>query len=333
MTTNAAPNEGERHKFPKKHLVTGERILWEGRPSIVVYFLRSLLLFVFGGLFGVMAILQSNQDVDLANLGTFLALLAMLLLVVLMVGVHRKWGLLSGLISVAIIVLVVLNVHVNGLVYFIPMIIGLLAFAIEYLIWSHTYFAISDRRIMTQYGIFNIMFADTQIDRVQNVTVVQPLIERILGYGDVMFATAGEMGGIQSSDPREMMKSGGAIVWDNIPKPFQVRKVAEEIIFSANRRQTVQYVTATAPTFVAPQVVSQPAPAYAPSQPAAQPAQTYATSAPAVQPAASTAAPPQPSIPTAEAEERMIKLKEMRDKNLISEEEYQQKRKEILGRF
>ncbi len=299
----------------------------------MVYFLRSLLLFVFGGLFGVMAILQSNQEVDLANLGTFLALLAMLLLVVLMVGVHRKWGLLSGLISVAIIVLVVLNVHVNGLVYFIPMIIGLLAFAIEYLIWSHTYFAISDRRIMTQYGIFNIMFADTQIDRVQNVTVVQPLIERILGYGDVMFATAGEMGGIKSDDPREMMKSGGAIVWDNIPKPFQVRKVAEEIIFSANRRQTVQYVTATAPTFVAPQVVSQPAPAYAPSQPAAQPAQTYATSAPAVQPAASTAAPPQPSIPTAEAEERMIKLKEMRDKNLISEEEYQQKRKEILGRF
>ncbi len=61
MTTNAAPNEGERYKFPKKHLVTGERILWEGRPSIVVYFLRSLLLFVFGGLFGVMAILQSNQ--------------------------------------------------------------------------------------------------------------------------------------------------------------------------------------------------------------------------------------------------------------------------------
>ena len=172
MTTNAAPNEGERHKFPKKHLVTGERILWEGRPSIVVYFLRSLLLFVFGGLFGVMAILQSNQEVDLANLGTFLALLAMLLLVVLMVGVHRKWGLLSGLISVAIIVLVVLNVHVNGLVYFIPMIIGLLAFAIEYLIWSHTFFAISDRRIMTQYGIFNIMFADTQIDRVQNLTVL-----------------------------------------------------------------------------------------------------------------------------------------------------------------
>lgn len=334
MTTNAAPNEEERHKFPKKHLVTGERILWEGRPSIVVYFLRSLLLFVFGAVFGVLAILQSNQNVDLSNLVTFLALLAMLLLVVLMVGVHRRWGMFAGLVSLVIIGLVVLNVHVNGLVYFIPMAIGLLAFAIEYVVWSHTYFAISDRRIMTQYGIFNIMFADTQIDRVQNVTVVQPLIERILGYGDVMFATAGEMGGIKSDDSREMMKSGGAIVWDNIPKPFQVRKVAEEIIFSATRRQAVQYVPAPAMAYVAPQVVTPQAPAYAPSQTAAQPAQSYAPTTTAAQPApASAAAPPQPSIPTAEAEERMIKLKEMRDKNLISEEEYQQKRKEILGRF
>ncbi len=330
MTINAAPNEGERHMFPKKHLVTGERILWEGRPSIVVYFLRSLLLFVFGALFGVLAILQSNQDVDLSNLTTFLALLAMLLLVVLMVGVHRRWGMFAGLVSLVIIALVVLNVHVNGLVYFIPMAIGLLAFVIEYVIWSHTYFAISDRRIMTQYGIFNIMFADTQIDRVQNVTVVQPLIERILGYGDVMFATAGEMGGIKSDDPREMMKSGGAIVWDNIPKPFQVRKIAEEIIFSASRRQAVQYVTAPVQAYVAPPVVAQPAPVYVPPQPVAQPAPTYAPSQPAQ---ASQAAPPQPSIPTAEAEERMVKLKEMRDKNLISEEEYQQKRKEILGRF
>ena len=118
-----------------------------------------------------------------------------------------------------------------------------------------------------------------------------------------------------------MMRAGGAIVWDNIPKPFQVRKVAEEIIFSATRRQAVQYVTAPAQAYVAPPVVTQPAPVYVPQQPAAQPAQ------------ASQAAPPQPSIPTAEAEERMVKLKEMRDKNLISEEEYQQKRKEILGRF
>ncbi len=322
MTTNVSPTDEVRYKFPKRHLVTGERILWEGRPSIVVYFLRSLLLFIFGALFGVLALMQSSQIVDLSNLVTFLALLAMLLLVVLMVGVHRRWGMFSGLVALVIIALVVLNVHLNGLIYFIPMAIGLLAFAIEYVIWSHTYFAISDRRIMTQYGIFNIMFADTQIDRVQNVTVVQPLIERILGYGDVMFATAGEMGGINSDDPREMMRSGGAIVWDNIPKPFQVRKIAEEIIFSASRRQAVQYVTAPAQTYMAPQVVAQPAPTYVAPQPVAQPA-----------PAAAPATPPQPSIPTAEAEERMVKLKEMRDKNLITEEEYQQKRKEILGRI
>lgn len=311
MTTTYTHTNSVKSSFPKKHLVAGEKILWEGRPSIIVYFLRSLLLFIFGTLFGVLALVQRGQELDLANLGTYLALLAMLLLVVLMVSIHRKWGLFSGLAGLALIGLVVARIDLPEILYFIPMFIGLLAFAVEYIVWTHTYFAISDRRIMTQYGIFNIMFADTQIDRVQNVTVVQPLIERIFGYGDLMFATAGEMGGIQSDDPQEMMKSGGAIVWQNIPKPFQVRKVAEEIIFQVSRRHTVQYVQQPtyAPAYVTPQPMPMPAPVMPP------------------------ATAPTPSIPTQEAEERMVKLKELRDRNLISEEEFQQKRKEILGRI
>ncbi len=300
MTTTAAPTEDVRSSFPKKHLVAGEKVLWEGRPSVVVYFLRSLLLFILGGVFGTLAIFQTgaNNSMDL------LELVILLILAALMFVIHRRWGRLAGVVALAIIVLVWVGPDLNGVVYFIPMIIGLAAFGIEYIVWSHTYFAISDRRIMTQYGIFNIMFADTQIDRVQNVTVVQPLIERILGYGDVMFATAGEMGGIKSDDPREMMKSGGAIMWENIPKPFQVRKVAEEIIFRATH-QDVHYVQAPATV-----------------QPAVAP--------PAAAPVVSA---PQAPSPTAEVEERMTKLKEMRDKGLVTEEEFQQKRKEILGRL
>lgn len=319
MTTTQTRINSQRNTFPKRHLVAGEQILWEGRPSIIVYFLRSLLLFIFGTLFGVLALVQKGQTLDLGNIGSYLALLAMLLLVILMVGVHRKWGMFSGIVGLVIIGALIAKLDLPDILYFVPMFIGLMAFAIEYVVWTHTYFAISDRRIMTQYGIFNIMFADTQIDRVQNVTVVQPLIERIFGYGDLMFATAGEMGGIQSDDGREMMRSGGAIVWQNIPKPFQVRKVAEEIIFQVTRRQSVQYVQQPvyAPAYVAPPPM--PAPAPAPTPPYVPPVTNTAATA--------------PPIPTQEAEERMMKLKEMREKNLISEEEFQQKRREILGRM
>jgi membrane protein YdbS with pleckstrin-like domain len=276
--------------------VTGETIQWEGRPSIIVYFVRSLMLFILGALFFVFYIFQGTQAINLANFGTYIWIIGMFILVILMVGVHRRWGAVEGLIGLILILLLVLGFR-NLEFYILPMVIGFVAFLFEYVAWSHTYFAISDRRIMTQYGVFNLMFADTQIDRVQNVTVVQPLMERILGYGDVMFATAGEMGGIKSDDHYERMRQGGAIVWEDVPKPFQVRKVAEEIIFHSTQPR-VQYVQQ--PVAVVPPVAPAPTPA---------------------------------PITSVEAEERLTKLKEMRDKNLITEEEYQKKRLEILSRM
>jgi membrane protein YdbS with pleckstrin-like domain len=293
MTGEAEPTKVKRKGFPTRHLATGERILWDGRPSIIVYFLRSLLLLLFGIALGVLAWAQSDITIDLAFFSTYVYILIMIVLALLMTGVHRKWGILEAAIGVVVILLVVLNVDITPLVYFIPMAVGLIAFLIEYIVWSHTYFAISDRRIMTQYGVFNLMFADTQIDRVQNVTVVQPLLERVLGYGDIMFATAGEMGGIKSDDTKERMRAGGAIVWENIPRPFEVRKIAEDIIFRMVRSQ----------------------------QPLQQ---TY------VQQVVPVPAPVQQVLPV-EAEERLTKLNELLGKGLISSEEYEQKRKEILG--
>ena len=295
MTTQVPPTKISRSKFPTKHLVTGETIQWEGRPSIIVYFLRSFLLFLFGIMFAIFGWAQSGSTIDLTNLGSYVLFLAMLFLVLLMVGVHRRWGLVQGLISLVLALLLLFNLKLDWYFYFLPAVIGAMAFFVEYLTWSHTFFGISDRRIMTQYGIFNLMFADPQIDRVQNVTVVQTLVERIFGFGDVMFSTAGNMGGIESDDQREAFRTGGAIIWENVPKPFLVRKAAEEIIMRSTR-PTVQYVQQ-------PVAVAAPAPA-----------------------------PPVP-ISSVEAEERLTKLKEMLDKNLITDAEYQVKRQEIIGRM
>jgi membrane protein YdbS with pleckstrin-like domain len=282
-----------RSRFSTKRLVSGEQILWEGRPSIIVYFLRSLLLTIFGGIFAVCAFIQDGVANITSDLSSYVALLIMVILTLLMFAVHRRWGIIEGILAILVIIVVVASVEITGALYILPMVIGLVAFVVEYMRWSHTHFAISDRRIMTQTGIFSLMFADTQIDRIQNVSVVQPFFERILGYGDVMFATAGEMGGIDSDSESRKMGKGGAIVWDNIPRPFEVRKIAESIIFHATRPQ-VQYV-------------QQP---YAPMPPA-----------------------PAASPYSVESTERLAKLKEMRDKNLISEVEFQQKRKEIIDRL
>lgn len=281
-----------RSRFSIKRLVPGEKILWEGRPSVVVYFLRSLLLVIFGFVFALSALLQDGKAIT-SDLGSYFFLLLMLVLTALMFIAHRRWGVAEGIVAAIAVLVVVLDVQIHNVFYFVPALIGIVALVVEYLVWSHTYFAISDRRIMTQTGIFSLLFVDTQIDRLQNVSVSQPFIERILGYGDVMFATAGEMGGIDSNAWTQKMSKGGAIVWENIPRPFEVRRIAETIIFQSTRPQ-VQYV---------PQ-------AYSPAPPAA-PAAPYSV----------------------EASERLVKLKEMKDKNLISEEEFQKKRQEIIGQL
>ncbi len=241
-----------RSKFSTKRLVPGEQILWEGRPSIIVYFLRSLLLTIFGGIFAVSAFLQAGNVINTSDMGSYSFLLVMIALAILMFVVHRKWGIAQGIVAIGVILVVVAGLDSAWPLYFVPLIIGLIALAVEYLVWSHTYFAISDRRIMTQTGIFSLKFVDTQIDRIQNVSVVQPFVERILGYGDVMFATAGEMGGIDSDAWNQKMGSGGAIVWDNIPRPFEVRKIAENIIFHASKPQAQYVQQPSAPTPPAP---------------------------------------------------------------------------------
>jgi membrane protein YdbS with pleckstrin-like domain len=281
-----------RSKFSINRLVPGEQILWEGRPSVIVYFLRSLILTIFGTIFAVSAFIQAGTAINTSDMGSYIFLLVMVALTILMFVVHRKWGIFQGIVAIVAMVLAAVQLDGAWPIYFGPLVIGLIALSVEYLVWSHTYFAISDRRIMTQTGIFSLKFVDTQIDRIQNVSVVQPFVERIFGYGDVMFATAGEMGGIDSDAWNQKMGTGGAIVWDNIPRPFEVRRIAENIILHATKPQ-MQY---------APQPAATPAPA---------PSASYAV----------------------EATERLAKLKEMRDKNFITEEEYQQKRQEIISRL
>jgi hypothetical protein len=78
--------------------------------------------------------------------------------------------------------------------------------------------------------------------------------------------------------------------------------------------------------------------AAAPAAPAAPPAVRPVATAPAPAPAAAVPAapPPVPGSPAAigdEVEQRLTTLKRLRDKGLITEEEYQQKRREVLQRL
>ena len=276
--------------FPRSRLTTGESLVWEGRPSKIVYLVQPLILLVMTVAFGIM--LSVNYDrigAGGADLSTWIILGA--LLVLMPVSILRS-GAIAFIIGVAIIIVCVTGLFSNGVISFAPVTVGLLALLYDYVVWTHTAFAITDRRILTQYGVFNIRFGGTRHDRISNVTVHQTLPERILGIGDVMFSTSGETGGIDSDSQAMHFNRKGAVKWEDVPNPFYVRKKAEGVMLNPSWQD----------------VKVMPHGQYVPS-------------------------PPYPPILPEEAEERLVKLKELLDKGLISQEEYDAKRQEIVSRL
>lgn len=288
--TDSSPALQRGSIFPRNRLATGERLLWEGRPSSIAYFVQPLVLFILTVIFGLMLFLKYDPIGMLeADWSIWVALVVLLLL---MPASTLRMGLAAMVVGLAVILIDAMGLFDNGIISFAPVMVGLFAFLYDYIIWTHTAFAITDRRIMTQYGVFNIRFGDTRHERISNVTVHQTLAERILGFGDVMFSTSGETGGIDSDNPALGSDHSGAVKWENVPKPFYVRKRAEEAMLNP----VWQNVRVQAPTQYVPSPVVQP-------------------------------------IAPVEAEERLVKLKELLDKGLISHEEYEAKRRDIVSRM
>lgn len=289
--TDSSPMLQRGPIFPRSRLATGESLLWEGRPSSIVYFVQPLVLLILTMIFGL--VLSFNYDqVGALNADRSVWITLAVLLLIMPVSTLRM-GTVALAVGLAVIIIDAVGLFDNGIISFVPVLLGLFAFLYDYIIWTHTSFAITDRRIMTQYGVFNIRFGDTRHERISNVTVLQSLGERILGFGDVMFSTSGETGGIDSDDPALRSDQRGAVRWEDIPKPFYVRKRAEEAMLSPSWQN----------------VRVQQQPLYVPAP-----------------------LPPQRISPV-EAEERLTKLKELLDKGLVSKEEYEAKRGEIISKM
>ena len=110
-----------------------------------------------------------------------------------MLAFYLKWGLLAliPLVAVALAVGIgdadwpiwvgiVISAILLAIVLFVGWIKGI-----------ETLYTVTDRRILIRKGIFSRREKSAHIDRVQNVTTTQSVLERILQVGDVDFDTAG----------------------------------------------------------------------------------------------------------------------------------------------
>src|SRR5436305_3855875 len=72
------------------------------------------------------------------------------------------------------------------------LVIGVLIFAYRWWQWSNQDYVITNRRLLKVTGIFNKHSADSSLEKINDAILDQPLLGRMLNYGDLSILTAAE---------------------------------------------------------------------------------------------------------------------------------------------
>ncbi len=86
----------------------------------------------------------------------------------------------------------------------------------QFLEWLSRIYILTDRRVITRYGVWRLIVFETQLKNVQHTSVFASMSQRLFGLGTLGFATAG-------SDTFESF-------WVMIKQPFIVHKAVVEAI-------------------------------------------------------------------------------------------------------
>ena len=82
----------------------------------------------------------------------------------------------------------------------IALLFGLVLFGVPFLRWRTTLFVITNRRVVTRAGILTRTGRDVPLNRINDVTFSENLLERVLRCGTLVVESAGERGQVVLTD-------------------------------------------------------------------------------------------------------------------------------------
>jgi Bacterial PH domain/Short C-terminal domain len=182
--------------------------------------------------------------------------------------------------------------------------------------WKNTEFLVTTRRIVRAEGILNKRMVETSLEKVNDAILTQSMFGRLFGFGDLDILTAAdEMGGIEDypmiADPVDfkvaMLNQKEAVERPDLAPPAYQRQSAPELVPAEPMPPRAGSDRVT--------VIDESAPAAPPPAPA---------------PPAEPAPPPTPADDATATLERLASL---RDRGLITSEEYDAKKRELLERI
>lgn len=172
--------------FPRMYIASGERLVFETKPSVFAFV----------------------NPIGLGLLSIFVVI-DLYFLSVILVGPNASQGQLL--------------VQLFGLLFAISLIGGIAGGLLR---WRASSYAVTDRRVLRSRGIVSREAIDCPFDKIQNVSLLQGIGARALGYGDVSFQTAGIRGAFGSA--ARNVEGAGGIYWAGVKDPVQTRRFVEE---------------------------------------------------------------------------------------------------------
>jgi membrane protein YdbS with pleckstrin-like domain len=188
---------------------------------------------------------------------------------------------------------------------------ALVYFGVRYLGWFTTSFVVTSQRIVYRTGVLRTTGREIPIGRVQDVTYHQTIIERIVRAGSLTVESAGRYG----QDP-----------FPDISRPAEVQSLINRVVGQAGGGYAVSQGATTSVVDTTVEEVSQPI--TDPTPRVVPPTPTRVDTAP-------EPAPPPAAVHTAvpSITEQMAELAELHRHGVITDAEYEQKRRELLDRL
>ena len=216
-----------------------------------------------------------------------------------------RWALLAWLVTIgALVVIFVFSLEspardVLAWIALVALVVGVILFLLHAWRWWAQDYIVTNRRLMKVEGVFNKRSADSSLEKINDAILRQGVIARMLGYGDLEILTAAD-----AAIDRYRMLAGAA----SFKVEMLNRKHALDLEIGGSvpappvRMDTVAPVGAPAP--VAP---SPPPADVDPSSGDADEAETITRT--------------------------LAQLSDLRDRGAITPEEYETKKRELLGRL
>jgi uncharacterized membrane protein YdbT with pleckstrin-like domain len=216
---------------------------------------------------------------------------------------HARWAVAALVVAVVGGFIKLLNLSDSGPLMFalgwlvlILLLVGLVTLGWGWIVYQNTEFAITSRRIIQATGVINKRASDSSLEMINDAILTESIFGRLFGFGDLEVLTASEAG----IERLRMLTDA---------KEFKKAMLDAKQEYEAERsRPTTPPLRADAPS-----------------------AATY--------PAAGAAPAPGRAAPTAgigtpqEVADAVARLGELRDKGLVTPEEFEAKKRELLARL